>query len=91
LDQRKFDWYTEMQTQERWFRYKAAFELMDDEAQELIARIAEQYARDWPAQRPKPKLTLVTQDLDSRTLGSGACGGDNGGAPAIRRKAVQIK
>lgn len=80
-----------MQTQERWFRYKAAFDSMDDEAQELIARIAEQYALDWPAQRPKPKLTLVTQDLDSRTLGGGTRGGDDGRASAIRGQPIQVK
>jgi hypothetical protein len=80
-----------MQIQERWFRYKAAFDSMDDEAQELIARIAEQYARDWPAKRPKPKLALVTQDLDSGALRGGASSSDDCGTSAIRRKAVKIK
>lgn len=86
----KIDWYTEMQIQERWFRYKAAFEAMDDEAQELIARIAEQYAKDWPAHRPRPKLTLVTQDLDSGALVSAPSGRDDRLAPPISGSAVKV-
>jgi hypothetical protein len=91
LNQGKIDWYTEMQTQERWFRYKAAFDSMDDEAQELIARIAEQYARDWPSHRRKPKLALVTQNLNRRALGSVPGGRDDGSSAALSGKPVEVK
>ena len=79
-----------MQIQDPWFRTKNAFEEMDDEAQELLARIAEQYARDWPARRARPKLALVTQNLDGGALVSALSGREDRFSPPVSGSAVKV-
>lgn len=47
-------------------RLCAAYEKMDEQAQQTILTLAEKYAANWPAPKPQPVLRLVVSDTAKR-------------------------
>jgi hypothetical protein len=75
----------------KFSRYVAAYEAMDDEARDLALDIVEEFARDWPAPRRRPELHLVAECVAKGTLGSFPRDGLDSSTPTVRSKPVLVK